>query len=665
MGGKLFSKVFVFVVIFLFFGASVSICNQGKTKMTDVSACNCEKNLGEITSEDIAALQKRIDDEGWTYTVSQNPATQYSIDQLCGLVEPDDWWVDAEFDNIMPTGSLPDSFDWRTQAGGLPPVRNQGGCGSCWAFGTIGPIECGIKIQDGIVEDLSEQWLVSCNEDGYSCSGGWWCHEYYIMNGNRQDPCGDDGAVMESDFPYVAYNAPCNCPYPHEYFIDSWAYVGPKYGVATVEQIKNAIYTYGPVSVAVCVNSAFQGYNGGIFNGPSCGSINHAVTLVGWDDNQGSNGVWFLRNSWGPGWGEGGYMRIEYGVSSVGYRTVRINYLGNVNQPPYQPSNPDPEDGENYVKVTDSLSWSGGDPNYDDTVTYDVYFEKDDTTPDVLVSNDQPETTYDPPGDMEYESNYYWKIIATDDSGASTSGPVWDFTTRSPPNHAPNEPSNPSPVDGAIDCDINIDFSWTGGDPDPDDTVYYDVYMDANNPEPTTKIADDLTETNFDPGTLSKGVAYYWKVHARDNHNMVKRGPVWSFTTEEEPPNVPPDPPTITGEINGPAGVEQDYGFVSEDPEGNFVSYYVEWGDGTNTDWTEFVFSGTTVTLSHNWEAEGVYTIRAKAKDIKGDESDWGTLTVTMPRERTIVNRPLLQFLQNHQNILILIQKILQIFGLK
>ena len=80
------------------------------------------------------------------------------------------------------------------------------------------------------------------------------------------------------------------------------------------------------MSVAVCVNSAFHDYSSGVFSGPTCHSINHAVALVGWDDNQGSNGVWFLRNSWGEGWGEDGYMRVEYGVCDVGYRTVRIRY---------------------------------------------------------------------------------------------------------------------------------------------------------------------------------------------------------------------------------------------------------------------------------------------------------------------------------------------------
>jgi C1A family cysteine protease len=302
-----------------------------------VSDCDCEILEGSelyhttdvyshpLTSEDIAALRAQGETEGWTFTVGENTATSRSLDELCGLVVPENWWVNARFDPCTPTRSPPDSFDWR-DLGGCTPVKNQGGCGSCWAFGTVGPLECNIKIKDGMTVDLSEQWLVSCNSDGWSCSGGWWAHDYHQW---KTDPCGGTGAVMEIDFPYVAANAPCNCPYPHEYLIDDWAFIGTEYGVPPVANIKQAIMDYGPVSVAVYANSAMQAYNGGIFNGCGSGEVNHAVTLVGWDDNQGSNGVWFMRNSWGTGWGEdGGYMRIPYDCSSIGYAACYVDYPG-------------------------------------------------------------------------------------------------------------------------------------------------------------------------------------------------------------------------------------------------------------------------------------------------------------------------------------------------
>ena len=95
---------------------------------------------------------------------------------------------------------------------------------------------------------------------------------------------------------------------------------------------------YGPVTITVAVDDPFQAYGGGVFNHCSCDDINHMVVLVGWDDNQGPSGVWFLRNSWGAGWGEGGYMRIPYGCAMVANRATYVEYPGQI---PFAISLPD------------------------------------------------------------------------------------------------------------------------------------------------------------------------------------------------------------------------------------------------------------------------------------------------------------------------------------
>ena len=279
---------------------------------------------GQTSDETLAALQEQGLQEGWTFTVGQTPVSDKSIDELCGLVVPEDWWVGAPLGGTTPRLGLPTAFDWR-DSGGCPPVRNQSSCGSCWAFATVGPLECNILIHDGIEVDLSEQWLVSCNQSGYGCGGGWWAHDYHEW---RTDSCGGTGAVLEADFPYAAGDLPCNCPYDHPYTIEDWAYVGGSSSIPSTAAIKQAIMDYGPISVAVCVTSTFQNYTGNVFNACSSGQVNHGVVLVGWDDSQGTNGVWFLRNSWGAGWGEGGYMRIEYGCSSIGYAACYVQYSG-------------------------------------------------------------------------------------------------------------------------------------------------------------------------------------------------------------------------------------------------------------------------------------------------------------------------------------------------
>jgi predicted secreted protein len=216
--------------------------------------------------------------------------------------------------SLSSVQTLPGAYNWCEMHGGCPAVRDQGACGSCWAFATVGSLEAWVKYKQGGEVDLSEQYLVSCNTNGWGCSGGWWAHSYHV----------EPGAVLESAFPYVAKDVPCGGPYSHPYKISSWHYVGGAYGVPSVAAIKQAIYDHGPVAAAICVGSAFDNYSGGVFETSECDAgINHAIVLVGWDDSQ---QAWILRNSWGTDWGGGGYMRIRYGTSDVGYSANYIVY---------------------------------------------------------------------------------------------------------------------------------------------------------------------------------------------------------------------------------------------------------------------------------------------------------------------------------------------------
>ena len=306
----------------LFVGMPLAVSDCGCT-LPDDAIISQQSLQPWVSDADIAVLQEQAQREGWTFTVGKNPATDRPLSQLCGLVVPENWWVNASFDPCVPTGVLPSSFDWR-ELGGCTPIKDQGGCGSCWAFGTVAPLECNILIKDNKEVDLSEQWLVSCNENGWGCNGGWWAHDYHQW---RMDRFNGTGAVLEEDFPYEASDVPCNGPYEHPYVMDSWRYIGFHQGMTEVEAIKQAIMTYGPISVGCAVTQAFGAYTGGVFNvdDPNA-TINHAVALVGWDDNQGTEGVWFLRNSWGSWWGEEGYMRIEYGVCKVEYGACYVDY---------------------------------------------------------------------------------------------------------------------------------------------------------------------------------------------------------------------------------------------------------------------------------------------------------------------------------------------------
>ncbi len=284
----------------------------------------------QMTDADIAALQERAKKEGWTFTVGRNPATERPREQLTGAVEPPNLPPPPTIDAAALNTALPSSWDWR-ERNGVTSIKDQGACGSCWAFAAVGTFESAIKIQDGTEEDLSEQWLVSCTDAG-SCNGGWFttAFEYFLWN---LDPCGDTGAVLEEDFPYEADDVDCGCPYNyHPYLINSWGEIAANtyyYNTSSVLAIKQAILDYGPVAVALLVNEPFYAYLGGVYNacdGPYDGL--HAVVLVGWDDNAGTEGAWIMKNSWGEGWGENGYMRIAYGCLNIGYQAAYVDYIG-------------------------------------------------------------------------------------------------------------------------------------------------------------------------------------------------------------------------------------------------------------------------------------------------------------------------------------------------
>ena len=244
-----------------------------------------------------------------------------------------------------------------------------------------------------------------------------------------------------------------------------------------------------------------------------------------------------------------------------------------VNSPPNIPANPSPADGATDVSIDADLNWTGGDPN-GDPVTYDVYFGAS-TPPSKIVSN-QSGTSFDP-GTMDYGTQYYWKIVAWDNHGAMTQGPIWDFTTVEEINNPPNIPANPSPADGAINVGLSVDLEWTGGDPDGD-AVTYDVYFGTVNPPP--KVMSNQTATIYDPGTLSYSTLYFWRIVAWDSHGATTPGPLWRFTTIGEgnnPPNIPTNPSPANGATS--VDITTDLRWTGGDPDsGDTVTYDVYLG---------------------------------------------------------------------------------------
>lgn len=248
-----------------------------------------------------------------------------------GLILPKDWGTkDAVKLPYLYQGDLPSKFDWR-EVRGLTPIRNQGSCGSCWSFSAMATMADVLHLHGVGSFDLSEQYYVDCDRNSYGCSGGWYHNVFQMLKG--------DGVVMESDYPYKARDMRCPSDMKHHYEIIDFSELSS--GVADTETIKRAIYTYGPLSVAVAVKGKFGSYSSGIYNESTSGTVNHAVNLVGWNDDV-TPRHWIMRNSWGSSWGENGYMRIAYGSRKIGYAATYIDYNGPVPHDGPEPT-PTPE----------------------------------------------------------------------------------------------------------------------------------------------------------------------------------------------------------------------------------------------------------------------------------------------------------------------------------
>ncbi|MBA3028439.1 MAG: hypothetical protein FP816_06445 [Desulfobacteraceae bacterium] len=218
------------------------------------------------------------------------------------------------------TTVAPATLDWRNEGGinYVSPVKNQGSCGSCWAFATTAALESQVMIfQKGVLIDLSEQILVSCSGAG-SCAGG--------SSATASNFIRDVGLPLESCFGYVGTDNSCdnacvNWP-TSTYGIVGWHRASST--TTTVNDIKNSLYLYGPVVATMYVYNDFYSYRTGVYSYTTGAYVGaHAIMVVGYDD---INQCFLVKNSWGTGWGEAGYFKIAYsevtGTSRFGYSTM-------------------------------------------------------------------------------------------------------------------------------------------------------------------------------------------------------------------------------------------------------------------------------------------------------------------------------------------------------
>ncbi len=239
-----------------------------------------------------------------------------------------------------PTSSIPAKFQ-----AAFTPVKNQGACGSCWAFAAVGAYEAAYLKTNSQQINVSEQEALDCTFADNNCIVGGW-HEVVFLYLQLQ------GLIDGNTYPYHEAKQNCTSNMSRQYYALNWGYIrdpgqSDQTMIPSDMLIKQSIMKYGPVASGVLTASpdatykswdAYQKrlYDGqpnpdwskdfpkAVFTGvPSknlkANQIDHEVVIVGWDDNLGSQGCWTIKNSWGTNWGDEGLIRVPYGTCNIGF----------------------------------------------------------------------------------------------------------------------------------------------------------------------------------------------------------------------------------------------------------------------------------------------------------------------------------------------------------
>jgi len=238
--------------------------------------------------------------KGLSYTIGVNKFSDWTDEEFKSMLgyRKNNSRQSANLRTIKAKGEPTlESIDHR-ESGFVAPVQNQGSCGSCWAFATVASIEGAYAAETGELRKFSESQLVECDAFNWGCLGGWSINALMYFTHNAP--------ILEADYPYRLPIGECEADqHPRVEQVLPYAF--------RVDDEADSLYealTHNVVAIAIrAENVAFRRYTGGVIEGEACGTeMDHAVTLVGYEAE---TDAWIVKNSWGPDWGEEGYVRIK------------------------------------------------------------------------------------------------------------------------------------------------------------------------------------------------------------------------------------------------------------------------------------------------------------------------------------------------------------------